>query len=80
MGATVTVEAGGRVQHRRSRTAGGFQAAAPASLHFGLGESLTPAKVTVRWPDGTTTLMRDVPCNAWLEVSKESGTAAGGEK
>ena len=80
MGATVTVEAGGRIQHRRSRTAGGFQAAAPASLHFGLGKSLTPAKVTIRWPDGTTTLKSDVPCNAWLEVSKESGSAAGGEK
>ena len=80
MGATVTVEAGGLVQHRRSRTAGGFQAATPASLHFGLGKSVPPAKVTVRWPDGTTTLIRDVPCNAWLEVSKGSGSAAGGEK
>jgi enediyne biosynthesis protein E4 len=80
VGATVTVEAGGRVQRRRSRTAGGFQAATPASLHFGLGKGVTEAKVTIHWPDGSTILMHDVACNAWLEVSKESGNATGGEK
>ena len=80
VGATVTVEAGGRVQRRRSRTAGGFQAATPASLHFGLGKGVTEAKVTIHWPDGSTILMREVACNAWLEVSKESGNATGGEK
>ena len=80
IGSTVIVEAGGRVQRRRSRTAGGFQAATPASLHFGLGPSTTRAKVTVLWPDGTKTSMDEVPCNAWIDLSKGSEPTAGEEK
>lgn len=37
---------------REVRTAGGYQAAIPPEVHFGLGKRGTPEKLRVRWPDG----------------------------
>lgn len=58
IGARVEVTSGkGEDAWRRVRelgTSAGFQAARPASVHFGLGERSSVDEVRVTWPDGTT--------------------------
>lgn len=66
-GATVTVTAGGYSQHAVIG-AGGFFGASELSAHFGLGEADRAEKLIVNWPDGRSTVLRDVPANQTLTV------------
>jgi hypothetical protein len=52
IGATVTVEAGGRRHAQPVLSQTSFTSASDLRLHFGLGDSTT-AEVTVQWPTGT---------------------------
>lgn len=59
VGAKVALHAGGRVQVRQVTTAGGYQSANEATLHFGLGEAGRAERLIVHWPPpqrGTTEL------------------------
>jgi hypothetical protein len=53
IGATVTVEAGGRTQAQPVLSQSSFLSASDLRLHFGLGDA-TAATLTVRWPTGRT--------------------------
>jgi len=53
LGATVTVQAGGRTQIERVRLTAGFHAQVSRELHFGLGDA-EKLDVVVRWPSGAT--------------------------
>ena len=37
--------------------------------HFGLGTQTKVSKLTVRWPDGTVTVERDIPANQIVTVA-----------
>ena len=37
--------------------------------HFGLGTQTKVSKLTVRWPDGTVTVERDIPANQIVKVA-----------
>jgi hypothetical protein len=52
LGARVTLFWKGASASAEMRTAGGFQAAVPPELHFGLGAVDALLKLRVRWPDG----------------------------
>ncbi len=39
-------------------------------LHFGLGKATKAEKVQIRWPDGSTTLLANVPANQFQSVVK----------
>ena len=55
----------------RDVTSGGsFLSAHDPRLHFGLGDATAADTVEIRWPDGTTTLLENVPANQFLEVNK----------
>ena len=56
-GARVELVAGERTQWREASTAGGFQAALPAHVHFGLGTFEGPLTLRVHWPSGPPTTM-----------------------
>ncbi|MBK7643192.1 MAG: CRTAC1 family protein [Planctomycetes bacterium] len=53
LGARVSLVWKGGGTSAEMRTAGGFQAAVPAELHFGLGSVDKLEKLHVRWPDGS---------------------------
>jgi hypothetical protein len=72
LGARVTVHAGGRRQIREATTSGSIFSAGDSRVHFGLGTAAR-ADVEVRWPSGTTQVLKDVPANQILEIVEERG-------
>jgi hypothetical protein len=68
IGARITVVADGKTQMRELRAGSNFVSQDPAEAHFGLGASLTAESVTILWPDGETTELRNVDANQLLEV------------
>ena len=61
LGARVAVTHGGREQVQWVRTGSGYLVQSELTLTFGLGDDPTPARVTVRWPDGRERVFDDVP-------------------
>jgi len=63
IGARVTLEAGGLVQHREVTSARGYLSQSELPVTFGLGQETKVDKVTIRWPgkDGGETVLTDVP-------------------
>lgn len=72
LGATVTVEAGERRFVAEVRTAGGFQAAQPALVHFGLGDVEKLDRVRVRWPSGRESVHADVAVDQRHLISEQA--------
>ena len=62
IGARVTLEAGGVVQHREVAGARGYLSQSELTLTFGLGDVTKVDKVTIRWPGkaGGETVLTDV--------------------
>ncbi|MEO0650428.1 MAG: CRTAC1 family protein [Planctomycetota bacterium] len=74
--ATVELKLGERVLRREVRTAGGFQAALPAEVHFGLGAAETYEALTITWPDGTVQELGFAGLDQVLEVQRPDGGEA----
>lgn len=62
--ARVFVEAGGRTFQRTLYGGEGFLAQSSKRLHFGLGDAQRVERLTVRWPDGTSSTHEDLPVDA----------------
>jgi hypothetical protein len=60
LGARVQVEHGDRTQVEWVRTGSGYLFQSELTLTFGLGDDPSPARVTVRWPDGRERVFEDV--------------------
>lgn len=61
LGATVTVEAGGRSRTQVVSAGYSFLSSGAKELYFGLGDHEAAERVTVRWPSGRVTDRRGVP-------------------
>ena len=61
IGAEIELSACGMVQRRAVSAARSYQSSMPATAVFGLGSCDAIAEVRVRWPDGRTSVHRDVP-------------------
>ena len=70
IGAVVTVKAGGRVQSRDIAAGDSFLSTHDPRPHFGLGASDTVDEVTVRWPDGSRSVRRNVAARQFLRIRK----------
>jgi hypothetical protein len=57
----VRVTANGRVQTQTYRVSPSYLSGSLLPLHFGLGPAARAETIEVRWPDGRTQLLRDVP-------------------
>jgi len=68
IGARVTVTAGGQTQIRDLIPVRGYLSQSDPRPHFGLGRAGKADRVEVRWPDGRTTQLNDVPANQILTV------------
>jgi ASPIC and UnbV/FG-GAP-like repeat len=68
-GAEVTVALpGGGLLRRTVHAGSSYLSSEDPRLHFGLGASTSAQTVTIRWPDGETTRLEDVPANRLLQV------------
>ena len=68
-GAEVTVAlAGGRKLRRELAAGSSYLSSEDPRLHFGLGDANSVREVSIRWPDGEETVLRDVEANRIVEV------------
>ena len=71
IGATVTLTGeSGRVQHNHVTTAVGYSSSSDTRVHFGLGADRSAREIEIRWPSGTTQILRDVAADQLLEVKE----------
>lgn len=71
LGARVEVHAGGQSSCGVVRRGGSFMAASDVALHFGLGRETAIDRLMVRWPDGTTSMHRELPGDARLVIQQD---------
>jgi enediyne biosynthesis protein E4 len=76
IGARVTVEAGGRRMVRDAASGESYLSAHDPRLHFGLAGSPVADRVEVRWPDGRTEAVEQVPANRVLRMRRGGGPGA----
>jgi hypothetical protein len=74
IGARVTVKTGSLVQIQDTIPVRGYLSQADHRCHFGLGSAKTADTVEIRWPDRTTTTVRDVKANQVLKVIQTTQT------
>ena len=70
LGAVVEIEADGRIQIGVVRRGGSFLSASDVDLHFGLGSASIINRLSIRWPDGTSTGLKDLPAEARLTIKQ----------
>jgi hypothetical protein len=68
IGARVSVTAGGRTRIHDLIPVRGYLSQSDPRPHFGLGKAEKADRVQIRWPDGRTTQLQDVPANQILTV------------
>jgi enediyne biosynthesis protein E4 len=73
IGATVSIEAGGRTLRRDVRTGYSYLAANDPRVHVGLGETAQVQKVTVRWVDGAREEFGPLDANRVVEIRRGQG-------
>lgn len=70
IGARVTLTSGGRRQIGEVAAGGSYFSQNEAALYFGLGSISSVQSLEVRWPDGKTMQIRDVPANRVVEYTQ----------
>ncbi len=59
-------------QSNHVTTAVGYASSSPQTVHFGTGKLETIDRIEIRWPSGTTQVLRNVATNQVLEVHEPS--------
>jgi hypothetical protein len=72
LGSRVTVKTGPLVQFQDAVPVRGYLSQGDYRCHFGLGSAAKADSVEIRWPDRTTTTLRDVKANQLLKVTQTS--------
>lgn len=78
IGARVTVTAGPLRQIEDLIPSRGYMSQGDPRLHFGLGKARQADSVEIRWPDGATEKLENVPANQFLKLVREAKTLGGG--
>lgn len=69
VGARLEARIGDRVLVREQCLTSGYLSGQSACVHFGLGDAVVVDELTVRWPDGTVTVQREVPADRLMYVT-----------
>ncbi|WP_165230022.1 CRTAC1 family protein [Aquisphaera insulae] len=72
IGARISVKAGELSQVDDLVPVRGYLSQGDPRPHFGLGKAAQAERVEIRWPDGRTTVLTDVPANQILKVEQPS--------
>jgi hypothetical protein len=68
IGAKIRVTTAGQTQYNHVTTATGYASSSAGPLHFGLGSAKVADEVEIRWPSGTTQLLKNVQADQVLRV------------
>ena len=60
--------ASGSVQHNHVTTSVGYNSSSDRRVHFGLGNDAAVREIEIRWPSGTTQVLKNVATDQVLEV------------
>jgi hypothetical protein len=60
--------ASGSVQHNHVTTSVGYNSSSDRRVHFGLGNDAAVREIEIRWPSGTTQVLKNVAADQVLEV------------
>jgi hypothetical protein len=75
IGARVEARVGDVRQIREVRTDGSYLAANDPRVHFGLGPAARVDEITIHWPSGARSTLRDVAANQILEAREPAGAS-----
>jgi len=75
VGARVTLRSGAEQFMQEENATRGFESSVPQLLTFGVGTAATLDSVNVTWPDGRTSVVRNVPTNQKITVRHAESTA-----
>jgi hypothetical protein len=73
IGARVTVKAGKLAQFSEVRAGGSYISQNDLRLHFGLGTEATMNEVEIRWPNGRTETLRELPADFVYTIAEGEG-------
>jgi len=73
IGTRLTLTAGGRRQVREVQSGSSYLAQNDLRAHFGLGRAAGPARLEIRWPDGSNEVVENVPVNHLVVVHQGKG-------
>jgi hypothetical protein len=73
IGARVRVRVGSHVQAREVASQSSYYSSNDPRLHFGMGLSQKADEVTIRWPNGQTETLKDVPANRFVTIKEGVG-------
>lgn len=76
LGARITISAGGREQTAWARSGSSYLSANDRRVHFGLGPARSVDRLTVHWPSGSESTLRDVPADHLLSLREEAAPGA----
>jgi hypothetical protein len=71
IGARVAVTAGGRTQIDEVRSGGSYLSQNDLRLHFGLGAATRADSISVRWPSGAKTVVKDVDAGRVVTITEK---------
>jgi hypothetical protein len=70
IGARIRISAAGRTQFNHVTTACGYASSSAGPVHFGLGPAKTVDEIEIRWPSGTTQVLKNVPADRIQRVKE----------
>ncbi len=73
IGARMVIETTTGEQMREVKAGSSYLSQSDLRLHFGLGKDATMTKVSIRWPNGKTEELKDVPADAIYTVIEGEG-------
>lgn len=73
IGARVTITGGGMTQFNEVRGGGSYLSQNDLRIHFGLGEAKIMETVNIRWPNGNTETLRNIPADAIYTITEGQG-------
>jgi hypothetical protein len=77
LGSRIEIEAGGRRQTAWIRSGSSYASQNERAAFFGLGDASRVKSLTVRWPNGSTETLRDLPANRRLFLREGEGQVHG---
>jgi hypothetical protein len=70
IGARVKLTAAGKTQYGFVSTVSGYASSSAGPVHFGLGDAKVADELEIRWPSGTTQLLKNVKADQILQVKE----------
>lgn len=70
IGASIRVVAGGLTEYQYVSTASGYGSSSAGPVHFGLGAEELAAEIEIRWPSGTTQILKNIEVDRILAIQE----------